>query len=249
MTGNAQSQPSTAGLQAEVPAWNAAQHGAPPERILAWAAARFHGALVFASSLGAEDQAITAMIAAARLDIPIITLDTGRLFPETVGLLGRTEARYGLRIEILRPDATEVEAMVQEHGTDLFRDSVEKRKLCCDVRKVRPLKRALAGRVAWICGLRTGQAATRQAVQSVEWDAVHGMVMINPLAAWSDAQVQARIAAEGIPVNPLHAQGFPSIGCACCTRAVRPGEDIRAGRWWWEAPEHKECGLHGRRET
>lgn len=200
--------------------------------------------LVFATSLAAEDQVITDMIARSRLPIPLVTLDTGRLFPETYALLAETERRYGVKIRVVFPNAAEVESMVAEKGVNLFTDSVENRKQCCRVRKLEPLKRALSPYRAWICGLRREQSVTRAAIRVVEDDAADGRVKINPLAEWTERQVWEAIAARGVPYNPLHDRGYPSIGCACCTRAVKRTEDVRAGRWWWEVPEHKECGLH-----
>lgn len=185
------------------------------------------------------------MIADRHLSVGLFTLDTGRLFQDTYELIERTESRYGVKFRILFPHQSDVETMVARHGLNLFRQSVELRKECCRVRKVEPLRRALAGLDAWITGLRREQSLTRQTLEAVEWDAANGLVKINPLRDWSEAQVRDYIRARGVPYNPLHDQGFPTIGCACCTRAIRPGEDMRAGRWWWEAPEHKECGLHG----
>jgi phosphoadenosine phosphosulfate reductase len=159
-------------------------------------------------------------------------------------LIEKTRRRYGLEIEVLVPDRLQVEAMAAWHGADLFYDSVENRKLCCHVRKVNVLKRELAGLDAWICGLRREQSVTRTDVQRVEWDDANGLIKINPLADWTTQQVWDYIRANDVPYNVLHDSGYPSIGCAPCTRAIAAGEDIRAGRWWWESPEHKECGLH-----
>jgi phosphoadenosine phosphosulfate reductase len=217
--------------------------GKSPQEILQWAVLNLDRPL-FASSLGQEDQVITDLIARYKIVLPIITLDTGRLFPETYDLLAETERRYGLNVRVLFPDAAEVEALVAERGMNLFRESIENRKLCCGVRKIRPLRRALSEADGWICGLRRGQGATRTEVQVVEWDEANGMLKINPLYDWSLEQVRAYIAEYDVPYNPLHDQGFISIGCASCTRAVEPAEDVRAGRWWWERPEQKECGLH-----
>ena len=219
---------------------------APAEAVLADAVARFPGCVAFASSLGAEDQVLTHMIAEAGLDIPIFTLDTGRLFPETYDLIDRTARHYGLRISTFFPAAAEVEKMVDKDGVNLFRDSIEARHRCCEVRKIMPLRRAQLELDAWICGLRSGQGMTRQTVDVAEWDQLADMVKINPLAAWDEARVWEYIHAHDVPYNPLHDQGYPSIGCAPCTRAVAEGEDWRAGRWWWELPEHRECGLHDR---
>ena len=232
-----------------VQAWNDELSGATPEEVLSWAAATFSGTVALASSLGAEDQVLTAMIARERLPIGVFTLDTGRLFPETYELIAATTRVLGVPVDVYFPDAADVEEMVRLHGIDLFRDSVATRKRCCDVRKVQPLRRAQAGLEAWVCGLRSGQGATREQVAVVEWDAAAGLVKINPLASWSEEQVWAYVRANDVPVNPLHDAGMPSIGCAPCTRAVEPGEDVRAGRWWWESAEHRECGLHARGEA
>lgn len=220
--------------------------GAGAEDVLADAAGRFPGRVAFASSLGLEDQVLTAMIAEAKLDIPIFTLDTGRLYPETYDLIARTKERYGVIMHVYFPAADAVEEMVDRDGVNLFRDSIEARKRCCEIRKVRPLRRAQIELDAWICGLRSGQGATRQKVDPVEWDDAAGLVKINPLAAWDEARVWDYVRAQDVPYNPLHDAGFPSIGCAPCTRAVAPGEDARSGRWWWESAEQRECGLHHR---
>jgi phosphoadenosine phosphosulfate reductase len=203
-----------------------------------------HGRVAFSTSLGLEDQAILHAASQAAPGIDIFTLDTGRLFPETVETLDRSENRYSLRIRIVAPDAQDVEALVARDGVFGFRLSVEARKACCDVRKVRPLRRALAGAVAWITGLRRGQAAGRTTVAFAAWDAEHSLIKINPIADWTLERLEAYTAANDVPVNPLHAQGFASIGCQPCTRALKPGEDLRAGRWWWEQEDGKECGLH-----
>jgi phosphoadenosine phosphosulfate reductase len=218
--------------------------GKTAEEILADAAARYPGRVALASSLGVEDQALTHMIAEAGLAIPIFTLDTGRLFPEAYDLIDRTCKRYGLSIAVYCPDAREVEEMVARDGVNLFRESEFLRHQCCETRKVKPLRRAQVGLDAWICGLRSGQGATRQRVEPAEWDGNAGLLKINPLAEWDEARVWDYVRAHDVPYNPLHDQGFPSIGCAPCTRAVAEGEDWRSGRWWWEAAEKRECGLH-----
>lgn len=220
--------------------------GASPTEVLRWAAGRFPSKVALASSLGAEDQVLTAMIAQEHLPIPVFTLDTGRLFPETLELVARTSARYGVPIRIYFPDSADVEEMVCLHGIDLFRDSIAARKRCCEVRKVRPLRRAQADLEAWVCGLRSGQGATRELVDVVEWDETAQLVKINPLAAWTSDDVWEYVRANDVPYNSLHDKGFPSIGCAPCTRAVEPGADERSGRWWWEDEQHRECGLHAR---
>ncbi len=227
--------------------WQVELKEKPVAEILRWAADSFPGQLVFATSLGLEDQVLTDLIARNNIAIPIFTLDTGRLFPETYELLGRTERQYGIKIEVYFPKAEAVEAMVNQHGINLFRESVELRKHCCQARKIEPLRRALAGRQAWIAGLRREQAVTRSELQLVEWDGGNGLFKINPLANWSQQDAWDYVHQNNVPYNPLHAQNFPSIGCACCTRAIKTGEDVRAGRWWWESPEHKECGLHNRK--
>jgi phosphoadenosine phosphosulfate reductase len=202
------------------------------------------GPVAFSTSLGLEDQAILHAVALTSPGIRIFVLDTGRHFPETLETLARSEQRYGVRIRVVAPDTAEVEHLVARDGVLGFRHSLEARRACCDVRKVRPLRRALAGAAGWITGLRRGQSADRAAVPLAAWDAGLGLVKINPLADWSLERLQDYIERNHIPVNPLHARGFASIGCQTCTRAVAPGEDARAGRWWWELQDGKECGLH-----
>lgn len=200
--------------------------------------------LVLASSLGIEDQVLTHLVCTVTAKPRIFTLDTGRLFPETYETMERTMERYGFRYEVLSPDTREIEEMVRAHGPNPFYQSVELRKLCCTVRKIHPLRRVLSTADAWMCGLRREQSVTRQSIQKVERDETFGLCKINPLVDWTETQVWDFILANKIPYNALHDQGFPSIGCAPCTRAVKPGDSLRAGRWWWEQPEHKECGLH-----
>lgn len=225
-----------------------ATQGFTAEQIIKFAHKEFAGRITFASSLGEEDQIITDMIANVTPDIEIFTLDTGRLFQETYELLAKTQKRYPMPFTVYYPDTEAVEDMVRNHGINLFYESVENRKLCCGIRKVEPLKRALKNFDAWICGLRREQSATRSGVETFEWDDIHQKVKINPLAHWSLKEMRAYIAEHRVDVNPLHAKGFISISCASCTRAVKAGEDIRAGRWWWENSEHKECGLHTAKE-
>jgi phosphoadenosine phosphosulfate reductase len=200
----------------------------------------------FSSSMGAEDQVITHMIASVDKETRIFTLDTGRLFPETYDLIELTNKRYGVQIEVFFPDFQRVEMMVKTKGINLFYESIENRKLCCHIRKIEPLTRALSELDIWISGLRKEQSITRNNLSVVEWDALHNKIKVNPLLHWNNEQVWSYIHEHNIPYNPLHDQGFPSIGCLPCTRAVEPDEDIRAGRWWWEHPEMKECGLHKR---
>jgi phosphoadenosine phosphosulfate reductase len=200
--------------------------------------------VVFANSLGAEDMVLTHLIARERLALPLLTIDTGRLPPETYALMGEVEKRYGLDLGLVFPERTEVEALVQRQGINGFYGSVEQRKACCQARKVAPLQRALEGKRAWVTGLRAAQSPTRSELPLEAHDPAHGLMKFNPLAAWSDSDVWDFLDRHQVPRNALHAQGYPSIGCAPCTRAIQPGEDIRAGRWWWENPESKECGLH-----
>lgn len=202
------------------------------------------GRLAFSTSLGIEDQAITHAIAATATDIDIFTLDTGRHFPETLDTLFETEGKYGIKIRVMFPDATEVQKLVEDDGIYGFRYSVEARKACCDVRKVRPLNRALGGATGWITGLRREQSQGRAHVPFASYDPVQNLIKLNPIADWTLDKLESYVAANGVPVNALHAKGFPSIGCQPCTRAIKPGEDIRAGRWWWENENGKECGLH-----
>jgi phosphoadenosine phosphosulfate reductase len=220
--------------------------GRPAEEILDYAIREFKGKIALASSLGAEDQALTHMIANSGHQVRIFTLDTGRMFPETYDLLERTNRHYGISIEVFFPDGKKVEQMVNEKGINLFYESIENRKLCCGIRKIEPLGRAFRGLQAWICGLRREQSVTRFGIEPVEWDKGNSLVKVNPLAGWNEKQLWDYIKNNDIPYNVLHDRGFPSIGCQPCTRAVKPGEDVRSGRWWWEEPEKKECGLHNR---
>ncbi len=203
----------------------------------------FIGGKKFSSSLGFEDQVLTHFISNLDLDIDIFTIDTGRLFQETYDLLDLTQKEYGVSIKTYFPKSSGVEAMVSQKGPNSFYDSVANRKECCHIRKVEPLSRALAGATVWISGLRAGQSTNRNKMEMVEWDHQYQVVKYNPLLYWTKDEIQAFIDLHNIPVNCLHESGFPSIGCAPCTRAILPGEDERAGRWWWEGSS-KECGLH-----
>jgi len=207
-------------------------------------AAENYSPAVLASSLGAEDMVLLDLIAVARLDIGVFTLDTGRLPQETYDLLQLARARYAVPIAVLAPATADIERYIATHGPNGFYESVALRQECCHLRKVKPLQRALAGKRAWITGLRRTQSAGRSAVAFQEADRENGLQKFNPLADWSDDELWAYICAHDVAVNALHAQGYPSIGCAPCTRAIAAGEDIRAGRWWWESPEFSECGLH-----
>jgi phosphoadenosine phosphosulfate reductase len=208
------------------------------------AAARDFAPVVFASSLGAEDMVLTDLIWGRGIDIEIFTLDTGRLPAETYDLIAAAERHYGRRFDIRYPEPDQVTVFARSHGVNGFYDSIEARKACCQARKVEPLRRKLAGKKAWVTGLRAAQSATRDGLRHIGYDFAFDLVKFNPLAYWSEREVWAYLQKRGVPYNALHDRHYPSIGCAPCTRAVRPGEDVRAGRWWWEAPATKECGLH-----
>ncbi len=213
--------------------------------IIRLADTEFGAKISFATSLGEEDQVITDIIAQKAPEIEVFTLDTGRLFAESYELMAKNQKKYNnLNFKIYYPNTQAVEEMVRTKGINLFYESVDNRKLCCQVRKIEPLQRALSAKDAWIVGLRRDQGITRSSLEAVEWDEANQKVKFNPLYNWSLDQVRDYIKQNNVDVNPLHAQGFVSIGCAPCTRATKPGEDIRAGRWWWEMPEQKECGLH-----
>ena len=204
--------------------------------------------IALSSSLGAEDQVLTEMVANIDPNAKIFTLDTGRLFPETYNLISETNKKYNIKIEVFFPDYKSVEGMVKEKGINLFYESVENRKLCCHLRKIEPAKRAFEGLDVWICGLRKEQSLNRFFTKMVEWDEVNNMIKVNPLLNWSEKEVWDYIKGNQIPYNKLHDKGFPSIGCQPCTRAIKKGEDVRAGRWWWAEPEHSQCGLHGKED-
>jgi phosphoadenosine phosphosulfate reductase len=217
-----------------------------PETVVQWALDNFSPRIALACSFQAEESVLIDMMHQQRgTDFRIFTLDTGRLNQETYDCMDAIRDHYGISVEVYFPDAAKVEEMVRAHGMNLFYQSVEQRQLCCGVRKVEPLKRALKDLSAWMTGLRRDQAASRSDVRKVEVDKDHGgIVKINPLADWSHDQVWKYIRERNLPFNWLHTQGYSSIGCAPCTRAVKPGEDSRAGRWWWENSDKKECGLH-----
>ena len=208
--------------------------------------ARDHAPAVFASSFGAEDMVLLDIIAQHATSIGVFTLDTGRLPEETLALIDRARDRYGLPIDVYFPDAARVEGFVRSNGVNAFYTSVDLRKACCAIRKTEPLARALAGKGAWITGLRRSQSVTRGDLPYREFDDVHGLPKFNPLVEWSEEDVWTYLRARQVPYNALHDHGYRSIGCSPCTRAVEAHEDVRAGRWWWENPEHKECGLHKR---
>lgn len=219
-------------------------NGAEPQHILRHLISEFGKRIVFASSLGAEDQVLVHMINDIEPSVPIFTLDTGRIFPETYDLIARTMERYNINIKIFFPENEKVEPMVSQKGINLFYHSIENRKLCCQIRKNDPLKRALEDFDVWICGLRREQSIHRASTEVVEWDDQHQMIKTNPLLNWTLDQIWEFIRRHKIPYNVLHDKGFPSIGCQPCTRAIIPGEEFRSGRWWWEESDHKECGIH-----
>ena len=220
---------------------------AAPQELLSWVLTEYKGEIALSSSFSIEDQVLTDMICKIDPSTRVFTLDTGRLFPETYTLIEKTKQKYNIDIEIFFPNYTDVENMVNRHGINLFYKSVECRKLCCNVRKIEPLKRAFTGLKVWICGLRQEQSITRYGLKPIEWDGNNNLIKISPLAIWTEQDVWEYIRQNNVPYNELHDHGFPSIGCQPCTRAIKAGEDIRAGRWWWETPENKECGLHKRK--
>ncbi len=203
----------------------------------------FSPKVTFSTSFGKEDQAITHLIAKNDLPISIFTLDTGRLFEETYATFDRTIKKYNLNIQVSSPQTKDVENLMTKKGPYSFYDSVENRKECCSIRKIEPLKRSLKGFDIWITGLRSEQSTNRSKMEMVEWDEANQIIKIHPLLNWSSEKLNQFINTNNIPINPLHAKGYPSIGCSSCTRAIIEGEDERAGRWWWENTK-KECGLH-----
>ncbi len=218
--------------------------GKSAKEILEFFINEHEGKVGLASSLGVEDQVLTDMITRIDKSTKIFTLDTGRVFPETYKVLDETNKKYGISIEVFFPESGSVERMVNEKGINLFYESIENRKLCCLVRKIEPLKRALNEIDVWVTGLRKDQSVTRFFTPLVEWDENNKVIKVNPLLNWGEKDVWKYIKENNVPYNELHDNGFPSIGCQPCTRAIKDDEDVRAGRWWWEQPEHKECGLH-----
>jgi phosphoadenosine phosphosulfate reductase len=214
------------------------------KEILGLALAKYETGIVFSTSLGAEDQVLTDLLVKLNAKIDYITLDTGRLPNETYATIHDTEKKYGIKIKLLFPDYISVEKMVTEKGINLFYESIENRKECCHVRKLEPLSRALKDKNLWITGLRKDQSVTRTEMQFAEWDEKFSIQKINPLLNWTEKDIWDYIHENNVPYNELHDRSYPSIGCAPCTRAIEEGEDTRAGRWWWENPETKECGLH-----
>jgi phosphoadenosine phosphosulfate reductase len=219
----------------------------PAERTLRWGLDRFAPRIALSASFGSPEGMVMLdiMHRIEPLRTRVFTIDTGRLPQETYNLIDRVRDRYEIEVEVYFPRPERLQAMVREKGMNLFYESVENRKLCCAIRKVEPLERALEGLDAWISGLRSGQAATRTDVKVIEVDTVHGdRIKLNPLATWTRPEVWDYVRKHDVPVNALHAHGYPSVGCAPCSRAIREGEDERAGRWWWEQAETRECGIH-----
>jgi phosphoadenosine phosphosulfate reductase len=231
-------------LQLNIPGLQNLLKAFQPDQFLQKLAKDYPNKVVFSSSFSFEDQVITHLIASQQLPIQIFTLDTGRLFAETYSVWSSTIERYKISIKAFYPERTGLESFVELNGPNAFYESVENRKSCCYIRKVEPLKRALKGNEIWVTGLRAAHSADRQDLQSIEWDESNQIIKYHPLLHWSTEQVADFITLNNIPYNPLHDKGFVSIGCAPCTRAIKEGEDFRAGRWWWEDANKKECGLH-----
>ncbi len=230
----------------QIEQWNRRFENSEPEELLKFFLKEFKGKIALSSSMSIEDQVLTEMVINIEPETRIFTLDTGRLFPETYDLIDRTSKKYKKNIEVYFPESNDVEKMVREKGMNLFYSSIENRKYCCDIRKLRPLARAMKSLDVWITGLRREQSVTRVDMKTVEWDENNNLLKLNPLINWTEDRVWERIKERNIPYNPLHKKGYVSIGCQPCTRAILPGEDPRAGRWWWENPETRECGLHKR---
>ena len=204
----------------------------------------FPGKVIFSGSFSYEDQFLTHTILAGKIPVSIFTLDTGRLFAETYAVWSSTNERYNTRIKAYYPDNNHLEKFIEEKGPNAFYESLQNRKDCCYIRKVEPLKRALTGNEIWITGLRAEHSGAREQLPQLEWDEGNKIIKYHPLLHWTSEEILAEIRKHNIPYNPLHDRGFVSIGCAPCTRAIKPGEDFRAGRWWWEDANKKECGLH-----
>ena len=218
--------------------------GKSPSEILRYFLDEYQGKIALSTSFGAEDQVLTDMVMKIDNNARIFTLDTGRLHPETYDVMDATNLKYNRKIEVYFPDTSSVQELYRTQGVNAHYESLEKRKKCCFIRKIEPLQRALKGLDVWITGLRAEQSVTRTEIPFVEYDNDFNVIKVNPLIDWTEDDVWNYIKENNVPYNKLHDQGFPSIGCAPCTRAVKDGEDIRSGRWWWENPEHKECGLH-----
>lgn len=235
-------------MNSQIEVLNAQFKEASIDTVLNYFLQTYKGKIAQASSFGAEDQVLSDLILRNDPEGKIFTLDTGRLPEETYMVMDQTNQKYGIKIEVYFPDLLDVEVLYKTQGINGFREDVNNRKWCCHVRKLAPLKRAVRNLDVWITGLRRSQSPTRESMRLVEWDEANALIKLNPLIEWSEEKIWSYIKSYKIPYNALHDQGYPSIGCAPCTRAIAEGEDIRAGRWWWENPEHKECGLHLRGE-
>ena len=236
-------------IKEEIEAANKKLENADAKEVLIWAIDRFSPKIGIASSFGAEDVVLMDLALKARPDVTVFTLDTGRLHEDTYSVMEEVRKKYGKELVVYSPNTKSLQELSELKGFFSFKESVENRRECCVIRKVEPLKRALSVLDAWVTGLRRAQSTTRVGLPKVEWDEGNGLVKLNPLADWSEDQIWAYIKENDIPYNKLHDKGFPSIGCEPCTRAIEPGENVRAGRWWWESPDTKECGLHpGRKQ-
>ena len=231
-------------LQQKALELNSELKGQSVEVVLKRLLEEFDHRIALSSSLSIEDQLLTDALVKINPQVRIFTLDTGRLFPETYDLIEKTNTKYGIKLDVYFPDYHEVQQLIKTDGINLFYKGIEQRKACCQIRKLNPLRRAFEGLDGWICGLRKEQSVTRNQIELIEWDANNQLIKVNPLIDYTEEAVWEYIRTHQVPFNKLQLQGFPSIGCQPCTRAVQPGEDIRSGRWWWENPEHKECGLH-----
>ena len=230
----------------EIDSLNIRYADASAQELLQSFMSQYGARLALSSSLSIEDQTLTDMMLRIDPQANIFTLDTGRLFPETYELIDRTNEHYKVKLKVYCPQTEALQQFVATEGINPFYESIEKRHACCEVRKLEPLRRAFRDLDVWVCGLRSAQSVTRSDMRLIEWDERHGLLKINPLIHWTEQQVWDYIKENRVPYNRLHDKGFPSIGCEPCTRAVRRIDDVRAGRWWWESPDHRECGLHSR---
>ena len=230
----------------EIDSLNIKYADASAQELLQSFMSQYGARLALSSSLSIEDQTLTDMMLRIDPQAIIFTLDTGRLFPETYELIDRTNEHYKVKLKVYCPQTEALQQFVATEGINPFYESIEKRHACCEVRKLEPLRRAFRDLDVWVCGLRSAQSVTRSDMRLIEWDERHGLLKINPLIHWTEQQVWDYIRENRVPYNRLHDKGFPSIGCEPCTRAVRRIDDVRAGRWWWESPDHRECGLHSR---
>ena len=230
----------------EIDSLNIKYADASAQELLQTFMSQYGARLALSSSLSIEDQTLTDMMLRIDPQANIFTLDTGRLFPETYDLIDRTNEHYKVKLKVYCPQTEALQQFVATEGINPFYESIEKRHACCEVRKLEPLRRAFRDLDVWVCGLRSAQSVTRSDMRLIEWDERHGLLKINPLIHWTEQQVWDYIKENRVPYNRLHDKGFPSIGCEPCTRAVRRIDDVRAGRWWWESPDHRECGLHVR---